>query len=61
MKMGHLRPDERKKLKDALKAVDEEEARVVRLFAARKITEEIWDNLWREWQDRRQQLSSTLE
>ena len=60
-KMGHLRPDERKELEAALKAVDEEEARTIRLFAAGKITETIWDSLWREWQDRRNQLRCTLD
>jgi hypothetical protein len=60
-KMGHLRPDERKELEAALKAIDDEEARAVRLFAAGKITEAIWDSLWREWQDRRNQLRCTLD
>ena len=59
--MGHLQPDECKQLEVALKAVDEEEARTVRLFAAGKITEAIWDSLWREWQDRRNQLRCTLD
>jgi DNA invertase Pin-like site-specific DNA recombinase len=60
-KMGHLRPDERKGLEAALKTVDEEEARAARLFAAGKITEAVWDSLWREWQDRRNQLHCTLD
>jgi DNA invertase Pin-like site-specific DNA recombinase len=60
-KMGHLRPDERKALETALRAVDEEEARAVRLFATGKITETVWDGLWREWQDRRNQLRCTLD
>ncbi|MBZ0278000.1 MAG: hypothetical protein K8I60_17770, partial [Anaerolineae bacterium] len=60
-KMGHLRPDERKELEAALKAVDDEEGRAIRLFAAGKITEAIWDSLWREWQDRRNQLRGTLD
>lgn len=60
-KMGHLRPDEQKELEAALKAVDDEEARTLRLFAAGKITEAVWDNLWREWQDRRTQLRHTLD
>ncbi len=60
-KMGHLRPDEREQLQAALKAVDEEETRMVRLYAAGKITESIWDNLWREWQDRRSKIKLTLE
>lgn len=60
-KMGHLRPDEREQWQASLKAIDEEEARMARLFAAGKITEAIWDSLWREWQDRRNQIRSTLE
>ena len=60
-KLGHLRPDERKTIEDAIKSVDDEEARVARLFATGKITEDIWDSLWREWQDRRQILREKLE
>jgi DNA invertase Pin-like site-specific DNA recombinase len=60
-KLGHLRPDERTELEAALKSIDEEEARMARLFAAGKITEAIWDNLWAEWQDRRRTLRSNLE
>ena len=59
--MGHLRPEERQQLQAALKAVDEEEARTARLYAAGKITESIWDSLWLEWQDRRNQIRSRLE
>ena len=59
--LGHLRPDERLRLEAALKAVDEEEARSLRLYAAGKITERIWENIWREWQDRRTILRSSLE
>lgn len=60
VKMGHLRPDERERLEAALKTIDDEEARSLRLFATGKITESIWDSLWREWQDRRNQLHSNL-
>ncbi len=60
-KLGHLRPSEREALESALKAVDEEEARTARLFATGKITEQVWDNLWAEWQDRRRTLQSNLE
>ena len=59
-KMGHLKPDERQQLEIVLKEIDEEEARTARLFASGRITEAIWDSLWREWQDRRQQLRGTL-
>ncbi|MBZ0299421.1 MAG: recombinase family protein [Anaerolineae bacterium] len=59
--LGHLRPDEQERLIASLKAVDDEEARMVRLFAAGKITESVWDGLWREWQDRRNKIRATLE
>ncbi|MCL4249330.1 MAG: hypothetical protein KJ065_14375 [Anaerolineae bacterium] len=48
-------------LEAALKSIDEEEARTARLFAAGKITEAIWDNLWAEWQDRRRLVRSSIE
>jgi DNA invertase Pin-like site-specific DNA recombinase len=60
-KMGHVRPDEKGKLLAALKVVDEEEGRMARLLAADKISEEIWNGLWREWQDRRRTIRATLE
>lgn len=59
--LGHIQPSERENLETALKAIDEEEARTLRLYAASKITEEIWDNLWREWQDRRNTIRLALE
>ncbi|MBI5961799.1 MAG: recombinase family protein [Chloroflexi bacterium] len=59
--MGHTTPTERQGLDAALKAIDEEEARALRLFVAGKITESVWDGLWREWQDRRRTLRENLE
>lgn len=59
-KMGHLRPDERQELQAALKSIDDEEARTIRLYASGKITEAIWDRLWQEWQDKRNQIRSVL-
>jgi hypothetical protein len=59
--MGHLRPDERLALETALKAVDDEEARSVRLYAIGQITESVWNDLWREWQDRRNRIRTTLD
>ncbi|MBZ0303440.1 MAG: recombinase family protein [Anaerolineae bacterium] len=59
-KLGHLRPDERDQLQAALKAIDEEEGRTARLFAAGKISDTVWDSMWREWQDRRNQIRATL-
>lgn len=60
VKMGHLRPDEKTQVELALNAIDEEEKRSVRLYATGKITEVVWDGLWREWQDRRNQLRRSL-
>jgi site-specific DNA recombinase len=59
--LGHLRPDERTHIQESLKAVDEEEGRMARLYAAGKITETIWDSLWREWQDRRNKIRGILD
>jgi hypothetical protein len=56
--------DQERKLEQieaALQAINEEEARTVRLFAAGKIIESVWDGLWREWQDRRQKSLDNLE
>lgn len=47
-KLGHLDPSESDKLEKALRTVDEEEARMARLFASGKITEKVWDHLWTE-------------
>ncbi len=60
-KFGHLKPDEKFQFEAALKAIDEEEARMARLFASGKITDAVWDNLWAEWQDRRSKLRQSLE
>src|SRR5690606_23190381 len=60
-RLGHLKPDERAQLEQSLKAIDEEESRTARLFASGKITETVWDSLWRDWQDRRHSLRVTLE
>ncbi|MEM9954341.1 MAG: recombinase family protein [Chloroflexota bacterium] len=59
--LGHMKPDEREQLTSALKSIEEEEARMARLYATGKITEAVWDSLWAEWQDRRSQILNTLE
>jgi hypothetical protein len=54
---------ERDRLDSLLKNIDNEEARALRLFAAGKISDAVWDGLWAEWQDRRsylRRLSSEL-
>ncbi|MBZ0278792.1 MAG: recombinase family protein, partial [Anaerolineae bacterium] len=60
-KLGRLRPDERSEIEQALKKIEEEEARVLRLYAASMVTEENWRNLWAEWQDKRNRLRASLE
>ncbi len=60
-KLGRIRPDQRVDLRRKLKDIDEEEARALRLYASGKFTEQVWDNLWTEWQDRRRRLRQTLE
>lgn len=60
-KMGHLSPDEKQQLEKSLKAIDEEEARMARLYAIGKISEFVWDGMWREWQDRRNQIRFAIE
>jgi hypothetical protein len=59
--MGHLRPDEHEQLMNALKSIDEEEVRALRLYVAGKITESIWDEQWQEWQDRRARIRLNLK
>jgi hypothetical protein len=44
-----------------LKQINEEEARVLRLYASGLVTEENWRNLWAEWQDKRQKLRASLD
>lgn len=60
-KLGQARPDERIEIEKMLNAIDEEEARVLRLYASGMVTEENWKNLWAEWQDKRQKLRMNLE
>ena len=60
-KLGHRRFMQERQLAEAYKAVDEEEARTARLYAAGKITEHVWDSLWQEWQDKRRTIQSSLE
>ena len=59
-KLGRLRPDERAEIERTLKAINEEEARVLRLYAAGMVSEENWLDLWQEWQDKRQRLRGSL-
>ncbi len=57
---GHNRPNELVELTQTLKNIDNEEARMARLLATQKISETVWDQLWNDWQDRRQMIRSTL-
>ena len=60
-KLGYLKPDQKEELRASLKLIDEEEARMVRLLASGRISEGVWDGLWREWKDRRSQIHKTLD
>ena len=60
-KLGHLRLNEEELLTSTLKALDEEEARVARLYAAGKITDAVWDILWEEWQDKPHTIQQSLQ
>lgn len=52
-KRGHNRPGEREELIAMPAAIDQEEARTLRLLASGKISEDVWAVLWAMWQDRR--------
>jgi hypothetical protein len=60
-KLGHLRPAEREQLQQQLGQIDKEEARALRLYVTGKITEQVWNEMWAEWQDRRRTLRTSLE
>ncbi|MBE2271880.1 MAG: recombinase family protein, partial [Anaerolinea sp.] len=60
-KLGLARPDERKLMTDALTAIDQEETRMARLLVSGKISEDIWNGLWAEWQEKRNRLRSNLD
>jgi hypothetical protein len=59
-KLSRMRPNQRVDLEKQLTDLENEEARVLRLYASGKITEKAWDNLWLEWQDRRRSIEQTL-
>jgi hypothetical protein len=60
-RFGSLPAEERKSLEKALKEIDKEEERVLRLFALGRISEAAWDGLWQDWQNRRNAIRINLE
>ncbi len=58
---GRASDDERSALEKSLKAINDEEARAARLYAAQQLTDEIWQQLWQEWQKRRASLKSAID
>lgn len=61
-KLGHQHEvDQKGKIEHALKAIDSEEERTLRLYAMGKVTDQVWENLWSEWQDKRLNLRASLE
>jgi DNA invertase Pin-like site-specific DNA recombinase len=59
--LGLIKPDERAEIEESLKGIKHEEARAARLYASGKITDEVWDGMWQEWEDRRRKLVHTLK
>jgi len=56
------KPDgtDRSMLEKALKSLDEEELAAARLHTKGKLSEGVWDTLWKGWQDQRSAIQSTL-
>ena len=60
-KLGHLKPDELAAINAALDEIQQQEEPTLRLYAIGRVTEDIWNKLWREWQDRRHRLTERRE
>jgi hypothetical protein len=59
-RLGKPNASERQLLEKALKSLDEEELASARLHARGKMSEEVWDSLWKDWQDQRNAIRQTL-
>ncbi len=59
--LGRPNVSERAMLEKALKSLDEEELASARLHAKGKMSEEVWDILWKGWQDQRTAIQVTLQ
>jgi hypothetical protein len=59
-RLGKPNVSERELLEKALKSLDEEELASARLHARGKMSEEVWDSLWKDWQDQRNAIRTTL-
>ncbi len=60
-RVGRPFSDERTLLQKTLKDLAEEELRCARQHAKRQLSDETWALLWKEWQDQRAAIKSTLE
>jgi DNA invertase Pin-like site-specific DNA recombinase len=58
--LGKPNVTERALLEKTLKSLDEEELASARLHAKGKMSEEVWDTLWKGWQDQRRAIQATL-
>jgi hypothetical protein len=47
---------ELKRLQATLHDIDLEERSAMRLYVKKQVSESLWENLWREWQDRRNSI-----
>ena len=45
----------------SLLSIDEEEKLATRLYTTGKITDHVWDSLWRDWHDRRHKLQANID
>jgi hypothetical protein len=52
--------DQQQRLTGALEEIQREEVRGARLYATGKISEDVYDELWREWQDRRTKIEAAM-
>src|SRR5262249_51743961 len=59
--LGKPNVSERALLEKTLKSLDEEELASARLHAKGKMSEEVWDILWKGWQDQRRAIQATLQ
>lgn len=60
---NHLKRDQgdnQNGLKMVLDEIQREETRAARLYAAGRISDEVYEDLWREWQDRRARIKSAM-
>lgn len=51
----------KQRIEKELESIDREEERILRLYVAGNVSEEIWNKMWLEWQDRRHKLRERVD